>query len=362
MKYIQNLLRLIKNHKALPRLDEPTTQIIFLDDFGDTLYREYYEESSKHFKTFGTVGQFCHDHRPAVGKSNKGSVRLLDIFGGKVLEAQIISKNWTKEHMADHISFFLKSIGLTEFSNLIVVISPSDKKDYSSLARYLCQIANDIEVKKILNQKFNIVIPATTIFVAAIHDHDQARVNVSKGYALTSDHQSLLNYFGRKTEWVMERYVKLHTSGPNDINHSAHNMLVVIGRRPLTRGLYLNDEAFLQSYDYNLDAECNYLNEILKALIDVYETKNKKEAKPLAHMFLIEHFPSSIQDFLACNGHIVESLKKNKFKLAVLHPETLAIEYLLGSSSHQSGLPRENTFPSMEEAVSDFPDPSSLNK
>lgn len=358
MKYIQNLLRLIKKHKALPRLDEPTTQIIFLDDFGDTLYREYYEESSKHFKTFGTVGQICHDLRLAVGKI--GGVRLLDIFGGKVLEAQIISKNWTKEHMADHISFFLNSIGLTEFSKLIVVISPSDKKDYSSLARYLCQIANDAEVKKILHQKFNIIIPATTIFVTAIHDHDQARVNVSKSYALTSDHQSLLNYFGRKTEWVMEKYVKLHTPGLNDTNHSAHNMLVVIGRRPLTRGLYLNDEVFLQSYDYNLDAECNYLNEILKALIDVYEIKNKKEAKPLAHMFLIEHFPSSIQEFLSRNGQIVESLRKNKFKLAVLHPETMDIEYLLGNS--QNELPSENSLTFMEEAVSNVPDACSLSK
>jgi len=336
-KHNRYLLKIIQTHKSLPRLDRPTTQIIFLNDSGETLFREYYEESSKHFKTYATIGHFCLDTRnmesSMANKRPLTGVKLLDLFGGKVLEAQIISKAWTKEIMAQHISCFFKSIGIIEFSNLIILISPSDRKDYSSLARYFCQIANDLEVRTILALKYNISIPEKTIFIAGLHDHGKARVNITKNQELTGDHKILLNYFGQKTDWVMERYSTFHAETLEDNDRRGNRMLIVIGRRLITRGLYLNDEAFLQSYDYTLDTDCVYLAEIFKSFLDFHVSKNTKEFNPLKSMFLIEHFPTSIEGLISRNSHIRATLEKNGFKLGTIHPETREVNFFVNKYS-----------------------------
>jgi uncharacterized protein YbcC (UPF0753/DUF2309 family) len=68
-------------------------------------------------------------------------------------------------------------------------------------------------------------------------------------------------------EAVRRRSVSLFEPRP-ELNH-ATNALCVVGRRDLTRHVFLDRRSFLNSYDYRIDPEGKYLLNILKAAAPV---------------------------------------------------------------------------------------------
>ena len=82
----------------------------------------------------------------------------------------------------------------------------------------------------------------------------------SRKFILTNTHNSAHNVH----EKVKLRSVRLFEPRP-ELNH-ATNALCIVGRRDITKGLFLDRRAFLNSYDYRIDHDGVLLLNILKAV------------------------------------------------------------------------------------------------
>lgn len=161
-------------------------------------------------------------------------------------------------------------------------------------ARAFAALANDPEVRKGLREE-GIDIPDTTWFVGGLHDtttdavtlFDAHEVPASLGPELAALRRSLevarrlsaherCRRFehapeGDDTEaalrHVEERAVDLSQARP-EYNH-ATNAACVVGRRGLTRGLFLDRRSFLVSYDPSIDDDGSILARILGAVVPV---------------------------------------------------------------------------------------------
>ncbi|MFC0710044.1 YbcC family protein [Azorhizophilus paspali] len=214
--------------------------------------------------------------------------------------------------MAERAENLLGSIGLTQdFAPIVYVVghgaSNTNNPHYAAYdcgacsgrpgsvnARVICFMLNHPEVRAILAGK-GIEIPATTQFVGALHDttrdeiafYDEDslspdnlarhRTNVavfdkalalnakerSRRFELTDSQQSP----ERVHEAVKARAVSLFEPRP-ELNH-ATNALCIVGRRFLSRKLFLDRRSFLNSYDYRVDPDGKFLLGILRAAAPV---------------------------------------------------------------------------------------------
>ena len=159
-----------------------------------------------------------------------------------------------------------------------------------------------------------------------------------------------------------------------ELDH-ATNTLCIVGRRGITKNLFLDRRAFLNSYDYSLDLEGAYLLTILKAVTPVcgginlayYFSKvdNQKfgSGSKLPHnivglfgvangiegdlrpglpkqmvevhdamrlMCIVEHYPDVVKKVLFSFEATYEWYKNDWIKLVVLHPETKELFVLEG--------------------------------
>jgi uncharacterized protein YbcC (UPF0753/DUF2309 family) len=155
-------------------------------------------------------------------------------------------------------------------------------------------MANHPEVRNLLKAR-GIDIPHDTQFVGGLHDttrdeiafYDEdalMRTNIIRhqenvktfAIALTLNAKERSRRFESVNtkaslsdihEKVKRRSVSLFEPRP-EYNH-ATNALCVVGRRALTRNLFLDRRAFLNSYDYAIDPNGIYLSDILKAAAPV---------------------------------------------------------------------------------------------
>lgn len=214
--------------------------------------------------------------------------------------------------MADRIGGLLRAIGLTRnFAPLVVVVahgSSSVNNPYFAAydcgacsgkpgapnARAFAWMANHETVRALLGER-GIEIPATTRFVAALHNtstdevayfdlasKEQPAVPGLHGFqqtmrkALQRNARERCRWFelgpkspsNRKAhEHVMERASSIFEPRP-ELNHS-NNLYTIVGRRALSRDLFLDRRAFLQSYDPDTDPDGDILLGVLCALIPV---------------------------------------------------------------------------------------------
>lgn len=219
---------------------------------------------------------------------------------------------FTEAEMAQSVENLLRSIGLTkDFAPLVYVVghgsSSVNNPHYAAYdcgaccgrpgsvnARVICAMANDPNVRKHLETK-GLYIPIDTQFVGALHDttrdeivfYDEEKLSekhkeLHKQYAYTFEkalHNNAKERSRRFTsietrqsaakihQKILLRSVSLFEPRP-ELNH-ATNALCIVGRRELTKGLFLDRRAFLNSYDYEQDTEGNYLFGILKAVAPV---------------------------------------------------------------------------------------------
>lgn len=214
--------------------------------------------------------------------------------------------------MADRIERLLRSIGLThEFAPWVVVAAHGSSsvnnphfaaydcgacsgKPGAPNARAFAWMANDRTVRSILRER-GIDVPDATRFLAAMHNtsRDEIRYYDER---LNDDHApGILEAFKSSMEIALERnahercrWFELGPQGDHaglahehvrtraasifeprpELNHS-NNLYCLIGRRELTRSLFMDRRAFLHSYDPFTDHSGDMLCGILKAVIPV---------------------------------------------------------------------------------------------
>lgn len=216
------------------------------------------------------------------------------------------------EEMADRVEGLLKSIGLSQnFGELIYIVghgsSSSNNTHYAGYdcgacsgrpgsvnARVICSMANKVEVRKILLER-GIIIPINSVFIPVLHDtckdefyyFDEVSLSDNQ---LKTHHENKVRFQQALEKNAVERSEKfelivsekksknVHNEVKTrayslfeprpELNH-ATNALCIVGRRDLTKGVFLDRRSFLNSYDYSQDPEGIYLQGILNAVAPV---------------------------------------------------------------------------------------------
>ncbi len=213
--------------------------------------------------------------------------------------------------MADRIGGLLKNIGLTQnFAPLVVIVAHGSSsvnnphfaaydcgacagKPGAPNARAFAWMANHPQVRAILWER-GIEIPKTTHFVPALHNtsRDEIRyfdqqphdAHSAALHTFQQDmHKALQRNARERCRWfelapksltneqahqhVIERASSIFEPRP-EYNHS-NNLYCIVGRRQLTRGLFLDRRAFLHSYNPNTDPHGDIMGRILTAVIPV---------------------------------------------------------------------------------------------
>jgi uncharacterized protein YbcC (UPF0753/DUF2309 family) len=262
---------------------------------------------------------FINIFKPSMSPATATSLRHMDKYSTLTIECkhpEHLEKNlqvgFTIAEMADRVEGLLKSIGLVQnFAPLIYVVghgsSSVNNPHYAAYdcgacsgrpgsvnARVICHMANHKAVREALNSR-GIEIPATTRFVGGLHDTTRDELVFFDEEALSPElteahKRNVLVFYAaldlnakersrrfemvnsklnleKVHEAVRRRSVSLFEPRP-ELNH-ATNALCVVGRRDLTRHVFLDRRSFLNSYDYRIDPEGKYLLNILKAAAPV---------------------------------------------------------------------------------------------
>ncbi len=214
--------------------------------------------------------------------------------------------------MADRVGGLLHNIGLTKnFAPLVVVVAHGSSsvnnphfaaydcgacsgKPGAPNARAFAWMANHETVRAILRER-GIDIPDSTRFIAALHNTSRDEItyfdkhtlqqNPPAGFhtfqqtmkkALQRNARERCRWFelgprapsNRKAhEHVMERASSIFEPRP-EYNHS-NNLYCILGKRALTKELFLDRRAFLHSYDPETDPQGEIMARILSAIIPV---------------------------------------------------------------------------------------------
>lgn len=269
---------------------------------------------------WSAVKLFFNLFTPRLGPASASSFKHMDRFSKLTVEhhkndfsPEGLQVGFTKEQMAYRVANVLKSIGLVnDFAPLIYVVghgaSSINNTHYAGYdcgaccgrpgsvnARVFCYMANDPDVRTLLATQYDLNIPNRTVFIGALHDttrdeiefyddqftdstrsaqhktngivFKQALAKNAKERARRFETTSSKGDINTVHERVKRRSVSLFEPRP-ELNH-ATNALCIIGRPALTDGLFLDRRAFMNSYDYRLDPQGDYLFQILSAATPV---------------------------------------------------------------------------------------------
>lgn len=219
---------------------------------------------------------------------------------------------YTIDEMAIRVENLLKSIGLiNNFAPLVYVMghgsSSVNNPHYAAYdcgacagragsvnSRVLCYMANHARVREVLTAR-GLEIPYTTRFVGGLHDTTRDEMLFFDIDTLPEKYKKLhannvlvfnqaldANAKERSRRFesintklsapkihqaIRTRSVSLFEPRP-ELNH-ATNTLCIIGRRNLTKGVFLDRRSFMNSFDYTVDPDGKYLFNILKAAAPV---------------------------------------------------------------------------------------------
>lgn len=237
------------------------------------------------------------------------SADLTIVHTGEKDEEKSLQIGFTVEEMTDRVEKLLRSIGLTKnFSELVYVIghgSSSANNPHHGAhdcgacsgrpglvnARVFAYMANYQPVRELL-EKRGILIPASTQFVGALHDTAADEIQFYDENVLTEknrkQHTKNVSLFEEALDLdakersrrfmsidtkqdikkirkdIKKRSVSYFEPRP-EFGHGT-NALCIVGRRSLTKHLFLDRRAFLNSYDYASDPDGTLLLDVLSPL------------------------------------------------------------------------------------------------
>lgn len=211
--------------------------------------------------------------------------------------------------MADRVENLLKGIGLIKnFPRIVYTVahgSSSANNPYhgaydcgacsgrpgSVNSRVFAFMANHKEVRKLLEER-GLTIPETTQFVGALHDtasdemafydlevltpenisrHRSNALNFENALDLNARERSrrfasinTQNHIKHVRKSIQKRTVSYFEPRP-ELGHGT-NALCFVGHRQLTKGLFLDRRAFMNSYDYRTDPDGELLLGVMKPL------------------------------------------------------------------------------------------------
>jgi uncharacterized protein len=262
---------------------------------------------------------FLNIFRPSMGPATASSFQHMEKHAALTVENKRpdhrendLQIGFTVNEMADRVEVLLKSIGLVkDFAPLLYVIghgaSSVNNPHYAGYdcgacsgragsvnARVLCTMANHKTVRGILKTR-NMDIPDDTLFVGGLHDTTRDEIMFFDEELLPPAYEKLHRQTAKAFLKALEinakersrRFASIDTKQPAsdihdqikkrsvslfeprpELNH-ATNALCIVGRRSLSRDLFLDRRAFLNSFDYRVDPEGTYLYSILKAVAPV---------------------------------------------------------------------------------------------
>jgi hypothetical protein len=345
------ILKSIRYHKALERLDGPTTNLLFISRLSDFPLRQHFEESSRHFKTFNvfnSVSLFFD----APNDSQSGILRKLpywilnfldQLFGNRLfhfilrpcLALDFIEhfnfraklRSLSKDEIASEIIKLLRLVGLTNFSRLNVLIGPFNDKNLSFGIEFMCSALNDQLIQGLLRDR-GILIPEN--FQTNYGTSHNNKISYKSFKPTLEINRSLIAYLEKKTQFVNDRKkVKdiIGQSVAKKIN------TIIIGRRILTRGhVPLNDSSFIQSYDFKNDQDLKLLQEVLKKLLLSLKQTNSEA------LIVVENFPNKISYLISRDEGLKKLFHGRNIALACIEPDSKDIYFFEGNQFVQKSL------------------------
>lgn len=348
-------LKSIRFHRPLERLDAPTTNLLFVSRLTDPSIRQYFEDSSRHFKTYNLYTDLSDFFKVRDGAVGEFSSSKFPNWFFNILELKpffFLLKRFFSPQFKDHFAYrkrlrglslddlarevgaIFQMIGLKHFSRLNVIIGANDDKNVHYGIKFLCKLLNNPQVKSLLAEKY-VLIPDDHQTAYGIFSRKKSQLKFVFVSDILDVNSSLLEYLKKKTEWVMERKrVKdlLDKESKNTNNKDAERTLI-IGRRILTRGQdILNSNSLIQSYDYKHDADLKIIQRILVRFL-----RSFNEANATA-LIIIENYPNQISYLVSRDEHLKELLHGSSIALACVEPETKDIYTFEGDQFIQKSL------------------------
>jgi uncharacterized protein YbcC (UPF0753/DUF2309 family) len=292
--------------------------------------KDVHFSKSTHHYAFGwlisqTVGfwsalrLFLQIFRPSLSPATAYSFNHMDKFSELTIEHKQgsalvdgLTVGFTVTEMTDRIEAVLRSIGLVDnFAPIVYAIghgaSSVNNTHYAGYdcgacsgrpgsvnARVFCFMANHKEVRTKLRER-GIVIPEATQFLGGLHDttrdefsfYDENSLNEKNNASHSFNKAMLSNALDLNAKERSRRFMSIDSKGnaakihekvklrsvslfePRpELNH-ATNSLCIVGRRGLTKDLFLDRRSFMNSYNYEIDPDGKYLLNILNAAAPV---------------------------------------------------------------------------------------------
>jgi uncharacterized protein len=234
---------------------------------------------------------------------------LTILHEGKRDEERNLQIGFTVEQMADRIEKLLRGIGLVkDFSRLVYFVGHGSSsannphhgahdcgacsgRPGSVNARVAAAMANYPEVRAELAKR-GLTIPATTQFVGALHDTASDEIEFYDVKKLPAELQGLHAEYAKKFEDALDlnakersrRFMSINTKQSlkkvrkaikdrsvsffeprPELGHGT-NALCIVGDRAITRNLFLDRRAFMNSYDYRTDPDGVFLANVIAPL------------------------------------------------------------------------------------------------
>lgn len=368
---------------------------------------------------WSAIKLFFNIFKPSMSPAVSHSFKHMDKFSSLTIEhtngemENGLQVGFTTTEMTDRVEAVLKSISLVEnFAPIVYSIghgaSTINNPHYAAYdcgaccgragsvnARVFAFMANHEVVRENLAKR-GISIPNNTQFVGGLRDTTRDEVIFFDEDKLSCEnlqlHEANLQKFDLASdlnakersrrfdsidtketpskihERVLVRSVSLFEPRP-ELNH-ATNSLCIVGRREMTKGLFLDRRSFMNSYDYSLDPQGEYLLKILNAAapvcgginLEYYFSRVDNEKlgagsklphnvmgligvangidgdlrpglpsqmievhDPIRLLMVIEHYPSVVLETIRRNPATYEWFINEWVNLAVVNPDTKEI-------------------------------------
>jgi len=216
---------------------------------------------------------------------------------------------YTLDEMAVRAEGFLRGMGLIKnFAPLVYIVAHGSSsannphhgahdcgacsgRPGATNARVQAFILNHKGVREVLESK-GIVIPETTQFIGSMHDtaadvigyYDEQILSVENAKKHLINMQSFETALNLNAKERSRRFASINTKQElEQVRKAIHNRsvslfeprpelghgtntLAIIGRREVTKGLFLDRRAFLNSYDYTTDPDGTILTNVMKPI------------------------------------------------------------------------------------------------